>query len=87
MRHRVARVHREIHDHLLDGGRVREDAARGLGDEDIDLHAFADSSLDDALHSDDGLSEIDHVRLEHLLAAEGEQLPREVAIRIVRELR
>ena len=44
---------------------------------DDELHVLADHAPQHLLHAREDLVQIDDLRLQHLLAAEGEQLPRQ----------
>ena len=74
MRHRVARVHGEVDDHLLDLRRVG--AHRGeLGAEHRhELDVLADQPAQHHVHVADRRVQVEDPRLQHLPAAEREQL-------------
>ncbi len=76
--HRVARVDRQVHDHLLEAPRVDlhqpERAARHRGQLDVlPQHRRSIFSM-----LGEHVVEVEHLRLEHLLAAEGQELPGEL---------
>jgi len=75
VRHRVPRVHRQVHDHLLHLPGVRLDAAQKgvhVGDH---LDVLADQTPQHPLRVADDYVQVQHLNLQHLLAAEGQQLP------------
>src|SRR5450759_141372 len=77
-RHRVARVHGEVHDDLLELARVNLHPAgvgRKVGQE---LHVLADEPAEHLLDPGDDLVHVHELRLEDLLAAKGEELAGEV---------
>ena len=73
-RHRVARVHREVDDHLLDLAAVGSHEHQvGIEHRD-ERQVFTEQPLQQRLHSGDDLVHVEHGRLQHLLAAERQQL-------------
>jgi hypothetical protein len=76
--HGVARVHRQVHEHLLHLARIGADVP-GRG---IDIHLEPDVLADDAVeHLVDTLDvrpHVDHLRLERLTSTERKQLTREI---------
>ena len=77
MRHRVAGVDREVHDHLLDAAAVGHDAPEVRAEPAFEVDVFADQSLQHPLDVADHLVEVEHLGPHHLVAAEAEQLPRQ----------
>ena len=75
VRHRVARVGREVQDDLLDVGGVDADAAEGPRELELDLDVFADEPREDRLHALDVCREVEDTASSLLLAAEREELP------------
>ena len=75
--HRVARVHGEVEDHLLELPRVGLDRA-GSG---VEVHderdVLADQAVEHLLDVGDDLVQVELAGLNHLLAAEREELLRE----------
>ena len=86
-RHRVARVHGQIEKDLFDLGRVRLDRRRVGGRPHVQLDVLADQALEDGLETLHELVQVEDARLQHLLAAQGQELPGErgCAIRRVRD--
>ena len=81
MRHRVARVHGEVDDHLLDLRRVGAHR-RELGAEHRhELDVLADQAAQHHVHVADRRVQVEDARLQHLLAAERQQLAREAGAR------
>ena len=75
--HGVASVHAEIQQHLFELTWIGPDAS-ALGDGvDHNMDAFTDHALQQFLHVAHQRVQIEHARLEQLLATEGEQLPRQ----------
>ena len=74
--HRIAGVEREIRDHLFELAAVGAHAAAGL-DRGRQLDVVAEEPREQALELADDLAQIEHLRQEHLMAAEREQLARE----------
>ena len=75
--HRVARVHRKVHDDLFDLAHVRANRAEVARQIDCEIDVFADQPRNQLAHFfHDGI-QIDRARLQHLHAAEGEKLARE----------
>ena len=79
VRHRVARVDDQVHEHLLDLARVGLDAAERAAEDGDDLDVLADQAAQHLLHLADDVVQFQDPRLEHLLAAEREQLARQRA--------
>ena len=76
-RHRVARVHREVDDHLLELRRVGTNRRELRLEHRQELDVLADQAAEHHVHvGNDGI-QVEHARLQHLPAAEGEQLPRQ----------
>ncbi len=77
IRHRVARIHDEIHDHLLDLIGIGPDVPQ-IGCQDRDERdMLADEPAQHLVHLRDDDVEVEHLRLEHLPPAVGEQLARQ----------
>jgi hypothetical protein len=74
LRHRIAGVDGEVHDHLLHLGGIGAHAAEGAAAASHQLDVFADQALEERAHALDDLAEVQDARLQHLLAAEGEEL-------------
>src|ERR687892_1742453 len=78
VRHGVARVHHEVGDHLLELARVGLDAAEVRLDGGDQLDVLADQAPQHPLHVLHDLVQVEDPWLEHLPAAESEELAREV---------
>src|SRR5690348_701589 len=74
MRHRIARIHDQVDEHLLDLAAVRLDTSDRLVETQDDLNVVADETVQHRLQLATHAVEIEHARLENLLATEGEQL-------------
>jgi hypothetical protein len=74
--HRVARVHGEVREHLLELPAVAADEAAGVGPRH-ERHLLAEQAREQASQPEDDLAEVEHLRLGHLASAEGEQLCRQ----------
>ena len=79
LRHGVARVDGEVHDDLLDLARVGLDVPEAARRRAI-VSSMSSPSRRRSIFSmpGDDLVQVEHLRLEHLLAAEREELPREL---------
>ena len=77
LRHRVARVHGEVDDHLLDLRRVGAHRARARAEHRDELDVLADQPAQHHVHVADRRVQVEDPRLQHLPAAEREQLARE----------
>ena len=75
--HRVAGVDGQVHQHLLDLRRVDADAPEGGVEPRHDLDVLAEERPQHARGVRDEGVEVDDLRLQHLLAAEGEELAHE----------
>jgi hypothetical protein len=75
--HRVARVDDEVQDHLLDRAGVRLHAAQIRRDVHRHHHVLADEPAEHRGHLADEPAQVEDALLDHLLAAEREQLPGE----------
>src|SRR5215472_17487893 len=73
-RHSVSRVCRQVHQHLLDLPQVGLDQTQVVGQAGVDFHVFSDQPPQHALHVGNHLVEVEHSRLQNLLAAESQQL-------------
>ena len=76
-RHGVARVHREVHQHLRDLTRVGAHCAQILIQRSGHRDVLADQAAENLLAVAHHGIQVDDARLQHLLAAEREQLLRE----------
>jgi hypothetical protein len=76
--HRVAGVHDQVDDDLLELAGVRLDRPEVRRRDAAKLDVLADQSREHLLELGDELGEVEHARLEHLAAAEGEEMAREV---------
>ena len=76
--HRIARVDDEVHHDLLELAGIDDDRAEVGAGLDAQLDVLADQAAEHRLHRDDGGSEIERPRRHHLLAAEREQLARQL---------
>ena len=77
LRHRVARVDRQVHDDLFELARVGVDAVEGRIERRHQPDVLADQALQQGLGARDDLIEFQHLWLQDLLAAEGQQLLRQ----------
>ena len=73
-RHRVAGVGGEVEDHALDLRAVGLDGREVRREPDADADVVADDAVQHRLHPGDDLVEVQHLRVQHLAAAEGQQL-------------
>ena len=76
-RHGVTRVDRKVHDDLLHLPRIGLDAPDIFRQHRDETHVLAQQAAQHVVHVAHDEVQIEHARLEHLLAAEGEQLPRQ----------
>ncbi len=77
LRHGVARVDHQVDDHLLDLSAIHLDPSHVRALIEGELDRFADEPPEHVHHADDDLVEIQDGRGEHLLPAEGQELPRQ----------
>ena len=77
LRHRVAGVHREVHEHLLELPRVDPDAPEVRGEADADGDRLAEEALEEAAHAADHAVQVEDHGRDDLLAGEGEELRKE----------
>ena len=75
--HRVARVHREVDDHLFELARIHPHPPGVRRRHEGQVDVLSDQPLEEIRRVLDQLVQVEHLRLEHLLAAEREQLVRE----------
>ncbi len=75
--HGVAGVDREVEEHLLELARVDEDDRRGRFEARAQLDVLADQAAQHLLEARHDLVQVDDAGLQHLAAAEGEELARE----------
>ena len=76
-RHRVAGVDREVHHDLLDLAGVGLDPSGIRGERDLEEHVLADQAPQQPFDPGQHLVRIEDLDLQHLLAADGEELPRQ----------
>jgi len=76
-RHGVPRVDDQIEKDLLDLSRVRLDPAQVLAQRGHELDVRGQEPVEHLLHVGDDLVEIENLGLQHLLPAEGQELPRQ----------
>lgn len=76
--HRVSAVQREIHEHLLDTGRVGKNRSELRREFRHEIDPFPEHPVEHPAELLDEVVELDHLRTHHVSAAEGEQLPREI---------
>ncbi len=86
LRHGVPRVDGEVDDHLLDLAGVRAHAAALRIRRRDDLDVLPEQPPQHRLDAADRLDEVDHLRLQNLPPAEGEQLARELGGAVGRQL-
>ena len=86
LRHGIPRIHRQVHDNLLHLAVIRLDAGQFGAEPQHDAHVFADQSFQHPPHAGDDSVQIEHRRLDDLLAAERQQLTREPRRRHTRVL-
>src|SRR5678815_1432890 len=72
VRHRVARIYREIEDHVLDLRRIDQSGPESLAGRQLDGDVLAEGPLQNRGGPRDDLVEVDVARLQRLLAREGE---------------
>jgi len=77
--HRVARIDGEVHDHLLELAGIDAHRTRISGKCATELNVLSEDPGEQPLYAGDCHIEVHDFWLEHLLAAEREQLPRELA--------
>ncbi len=85
-RHGVPCVHGEVQEHLPDLARVGLDRPQGGLELELHLDAFADQPAQHRLDLAHAVVEVDDARLQHLAAAEREQLVRERGRALARRL-
>ena len=76
-RHRITGVDRQIHDHLLDLSRIGLDAPDIRIEQRDPFNVLANKTLEHLIHVGHHGIEVQHPRLQHLLAAERQELLRE----------
>ena len=74
LRHGVARVDHQIHQHLFHLAGIDLDLAELPGDNRVDLHVLAQHAAKHAIHVPQRARQIHDARLQHLLAGEGQDL-------------
>ena len=77
VRHRVAGVGGEVEDHALDLRAVGLDGREVRREPRRHAHVVADDAVQHRLHPGDDLVQVQHLRVQHLAPAEGQQLARE----------
>ena len=77
VRHGVARVDHQVHQHLLELRRIEPHAAEAARRDDAQLDVLADDAAQQVLHLHDEPVQVDDPRLGDLPAREGEELPRQ----------
>ena len=77
--HGIARVDGEVQNHLLELARVGPDVARVRREGRPERDVLADQAAEHLLHILNHIVHVQHDGLEHLLAAEGQQLPGETS--------
>ncbi len=77
LRHRVARVDDQVDDHLLELAGVRLHAVQARRRHHRQLDVLADQPAQHRLHGGHHRVQVEHLGLQHLLAAEGQELPGE----------
>jgi hypothetical protein len=80
-RHGIPRVDDEVHDDLLDVARIGAHPAEWLRGERHEIHVGAKDALEHLVHARQHVVQVEHLRREHLLAAEHEELSGEVRAR------
>src|SRR5262249_12456614 len=75
VRHCVARIDREIHDHLLDLSGISLYPSSGGLEDRAQLYVFSDDAAQHSLHLQDDRVEIEDLGLQNLLATERKELP------------
>ena len=76
-RHRVARVHGQIHDDLLNLARIGANRAQVSAGNHYQIDVFADHAGQHLQVFCDHAIQVQNLRRQHLLSAEGEELARE----------
>ena len=76
--HGVARVDRKVHDDLLDLAGVGFDVPEPAPRERRQVDVGPEQPAEHLLHPGESVVQVQYSRIEHLLPAEGEELPREV---------
>ncbi len=70
IRHRVARIHHQVHDDLLDLNRVQHDALEVLTVHHAQVDIFADEARKHLIHILENGVQVQHLGLKNLLSAE-----------------
>ncbi len=76
--HRVARVHDQIHDHLFEAARIDFHAREFGSGARRELDVGTDDALQHLFHTHEHVVQVEHLGFEHLLAAEHQQLTRQI---------
>src|SRR5438309_2056624 len=79
VRHRVASVDRKVEEHLVDLTGVGANGAEGWRQDGDQLHLLSNQAAQHLVRVGDDVVQVEDPRLDGLAAAEGQQLPREVA--------
>ncbi len=72
--HRVTRIDRQVHQHLIEVPRIHQHRARPVRDLRGQLHTNPQQAVEHRRHFLDLLAEIENARVADLLASEGQQL-------------
>jgi len=75
LRHRIAGVDSEVHDHLLNLAGVGLRAPQGRINPQVEVNALRDQAAQHLVHLGNDGVEVEHLRLQRLFAAERKQLP------------
>jgi hypothetical protein len=78
LRHRIARIHDQVHDDLLQRSRVALHRAQGWSADETQGYVLPEKAAQYLVHSAEELAQIDHFELQYLLSAEEEELAREI---------
>ena len=74
-RHGITCIHRQVHDHLLDLSRIRFHHPEAGVQRSLQFDIFTQQAQQQLLHVVDDRVQVEHLGLEHLAAAERQQLP------------
>ena len=74
LRHGVARVHRQVHDHLFHLAGIGLDPSQSRLRKGRQIDILSDKSSEHFFRADDDLVQVDHLGLKDLPPAEGEEL-------------
>ena len=76
--HRVARIDREIDEHLLELAGIGLDGPEVHAETSLEHHPLAERPMEQVLEPGNDVVEVEHLGLDDFAAAEDEQLPREL---------